>query len=235
MTFVSTFCCSFVLSAPVPSAFLRIRWTASMTSLCWREEGVAELGRPLDVVGQALDRVGQARHPLDAGVPRLLGHGVRQGLALQVLVLHQPLLKLDDLERVGGGHEDLSEELVGIEGDRRHQGIELIGRQRFTRGRLGGAVGRLGGGRRRLREKRCISGGEEGRAHDCDEAPAGPPRDRRSAASSGHGARLPSGLCARPLGLCARDERIPRTPGPLRPSQNGGPKSSGGASGRDRT
>ena len=33
-TCVSTFCCAFVLSAPVPCAFLRMRWMASMTSLC---------------------------------------------------------------------------------------------------------------------------------------------------------------------------------------------------------
>ncbi len=34
ITFVSTTCCSLVVSAPLSAAFLRIRWTASMTSAC---------------------------------------------------------------------------------------------------------------------------------------------------------------------------------------------------------
>jgi hypothetical protein len=34
-TLVSTFCCSEDASAPVPCAFLRMRWTASITSACW--------------------------------------------------------------------------------------------------------------------------------------------------------------------------------------------------------
>ena len=58
-------------------------------------------------------------------------------------MLGEPLLQLDDLERVGGGNQRLGQELVGIQGDRRHQRVELF-RREFHRGLRGGAVRRLG-------------------------------------------------------------------------------------------
>ena len=98
-----------------------------MTSLCCARNAL-----PSSVVhwmssAETLDDVGQRRHRLDAGVPRLLRDRVGQRLVLQARVLREPLLELDDLERVGGRHEDLPEERVRIEGDRCHQGVELLG------------------------------------------------------------------------------------------------------------
>jgi hypothetical protein len=93
-----------------------------------REERVAEFGGPLDVVPEALDDVGQRRHRLDARVPRLLRDLVSQRLVFQARVLREPLLELDDLERIGGRHEDLPEERVRVKGDRCHQSVELIRR-----------------------------------------------------------------------------------------------------------
>ena len=147
MTFVSTFCCSFVVSAPVPWAFLRIRWTASMTSLCCARNAL-----PSSVVhwmssARRFTASGSAGHRLDAGIPRLLRDRVGQRLVLQARVLREPLLELDDLERVGGRHEDLAEERVRVEGDRRHEGVELFGwkLRRFRRGRRGAACAVAGG------------------------------------------------------------------------------------------
>ena len=120
-TLVSTFCCSLVSSAPFPFAFLRIRWTAVHHLALLREESVAELRGPLDVVGEPFDDFGERGHRLDAGIPRLLRDRVGQCLVLEFRVLCQPLLQLDDLERVGGGDEGLGQQVVGIERDRRHQ------------------------------------------------------------------------------------------------------------------
>ena len=93
-----------------------------------REERVSQVGRPLDVLGQQLDDIRQGRQSLDAGVPILLLHGVGQRLVFEVLVLGQPLLQLNDLQWIGGGHQHLAEQRIGVERDRRHQRIELVGR-----------------------------------------------------------------------------------------------------------
>ena len=71
MTLVSTFCCSLEARALLSFAFLRIRWTASMTSLCCARKALPEVRRPLDVLGKPLDGVREGRHRLDGGVPAL--------------------------------------------------------------------------------------------------------------------------------------------------------------------
>ena len=49
-----------------------------------------------------------------------------RALSFKVLVLGHPLLQLDDLERIGRSDECLAEKRIGIERNRRHQGIQLI-------------------------------------------------------------------------------------------------------------
>jgi hypothetical protein len=59
----------------------------------------------------------------------LLGHCVRQGLALQILVSTHPLLELDNFKWIGGSGECLSQELIWIKSDRRDQGIQFTSRK----------------------------------------------------------------------------------------------------------
>jgi hypothetical protein len=101
------------------------------------EEGVAEIGRPLNVIRKPLDHFGNRRHRLDRRVPGLLRHRIGQRLVFQILVLRHPLLQLDDLERVGGSNERLSQQRVRVERDRRDERIELI-RGEFHSFRFGG-------------------------------------------------------------------------------------------------
>jgi len=56
------------------------------------EKCVAQLRRPLDVVGEPFHHVGNGRHRLDRRVPGLLGNRVGQGLVLEGRVLSEPLL-----------------------------------------------------------------------------------------------------------------------------------------------
>ena len=142
-TFVSTFCCSFDVEGALVLRLLPHPLDGVHDVALLGEEGVAEVRRPLDVVREPLHHVGNRRHRLDGRVPRLLGDRVGQRLVLQLRVLRQPLLELDDLERVGGRHERLGEERVGVEGDRRHQRVELV-RRELRRGRLGPAAGAAG-------------------------------------------------------------------------------------------
>jgi hypothetical protein len=51
-----------------------------------RQEGVAEIGGPLNVVAQAFHHIGEGGHSLDAWIPRLFRDGIRQGLVFQILV-----------------------------------------------------------------------------------------------------------------------------------------------------
>jgi hypothetical protein len=94
-----------------------------------RQEGVTEVGSPLDVVSQSLDHIGRSRQGLNTGIPVLLLHCIGESLVLQVLVLLHPLLKLNNFQRVGGCHERLTQKLIRIQRDRCYERIELIGRQ----------------------------------------------------------------------------------------------------------
>jgi hypothetical protein len=76
-----------------------------------------------------VQRVREGHQRLNAGVPSLLPGGVYHLCALQVAVLLEPLLGLDDLERISAGGQYLSEERIGIEGDGRDQVVDLLGRQ----------------------------------------------------------------------------------------------------------
>jgi hypothetical protein len=93
-----------------------------------RQERVAQVGRPLNVVRQSLYDLWEPGQRLDGGVPILLHHGVRQRLVFQFRMLVEKLLELDDFQRVRRCGEHLGEERIRIKGDGRHQRVQLIGR-----------------------------------------------------------------------------------------------------------
>jgi hypothetical protein len=90
------------------------------------QKRVSQVGRPLDVASHPLNHVWKLYQRLDAWVPRLLCHGIRQRLALQIFVSIHPLLKLDNLKWISGSGECLSQKLIWIESDRRNQRVQLI-------------------------------------------------------------------------------------------------------------
>jgi len=119
-TWVVTFCCSVVFRFPAAEAFFSHPLHGVHHIALLREEGIAEVGRPLDVVAQAFDDVGQPGEPLNGRIPIFLLDGGGEGLALQVGVPGQPLLQLDDFKRVRRGGKRLRQERIRIKGDRRH-------------------------------------------------------------------------------------------------------------------
>jgi hypothetical protein len=88
-----------------------------------RQERIAQVGGPLDIVSQAFHHVGKHGQGLNTGVPRFLPHGIGQRPVLQTRISGDPLLKLDDFERIGGCRQDLGQQRVGIERDRGNQRI----------------------------------------------------------------------------------------------------------------
>jgi hypothetical protein len=92
-----------------------------------RQESVSQVRRPLDISSHPLHHVWKCCHRLDAWIPRLLCHSVRESLVLQVLVIRHPLLKLDHFQRISGSSQRLGEKRIRIKRNRCHQGIELLG------------------------------------------------------------------------------------------------------------
>jgi hypothetical protein len=84
-----------------------------------RQERVSQVSCPLDVACHTLHNVGKLYERLDAWVPRLLCHCVRQRFALQILILIHPLLQLDNFKRISGSGERLSQKWVRIKSNRR--------------------------------------------------------------------------------------------------------------------
>jgi hypothetical protein len=72
------------------------------------QNSISEICRPLDVICKPFDDIRKGSQGLNSGVPVLLLHRVRERLVFQILVLRQPLLELDDFQRVCGGSHDLS-------------------------------------------------------------------------------------------------------------------------------
>jgi hypothetical protein len=93
-----------------------------------RQEGVAEISRPLDVISQPLYHGGQSGQGLDARIPGLFRHCIGKFLILQIRILFEPSLEKDDFERICRSRKYLSQQRVWIERNRRYERIQLLGR-----------------------------------------------------------------------------------------------------------
>jgi hypothetical protein len=71
------------------------------------EESVAEIRGPLNVFGQTFNYLRYGGHRLDARIPRLLCDGIGERLVLQSRIFLEPLLQLDELERISRGGKRL--------------------------------------------------------------------------------------------------------------------------------
>jgi hypothetical protein len=130
------------------------------------EKYVAEVSSPLDVVGEALDDVGEGCEGLDAWIPGLLSDGVSESFVLQGGILFQPLMELNDLKGISGGGQRLGEQRVGIESNWCNQGVELVRRNFGCWGLRGcGLALKMG----RIQFGQGVSGNEEHDTEECHE------------------------------------------------------------------
>ena len=104
-----------------------------------RQERVAELGRPLDVVCQALDDIREARPSPGCSDPMAAWRPSRRASFPSVRVFREPLLELNDFERIRRCGQGLGQQRVRIECNRRDERIELVRRCK----RIGGPRVRL--------------------------------------------------------------------------------------------
>jgi hypothetical protein len=91
-----------------------------------RKECVSQVRGPLNIAGHPLNHIWKFYQRLDAWVPRLLCHSVRQRFALQILVVIHPLLKLNYFERISRSGESLRQKRIGVQRDRRNERVQLL-------------------------------------------------------------------------------------------------------------
>ncbi len=90
--------------------------------------GVAQRRCPGKVLVHACQDRGKLRERLHARIPGHLIDRLGQWFPLQIRVLLHPAVGFDDLGRVRGSREDLRNQSVRIQGDGRHQLLQLLGR-----------------------------------------------------------------------------------------------------------
>src|SRR2546421_10876040 len=94
--------------------------------------GVPERRRPRQVLVHVGEDRRELRERFDTRVPWLLVDLLGELLSLELAMLLHPALRLHDLLGIGGGREDLGDQLVGIQGDRGDELLQL-GDRKSTR------------------------------------------------------------------------------------------------------
>ena len=105
------------------------------------QKGITELLRPVELFIHLLQNLRHRGQRLDGRIPGLLDHGILECLASHFRVGLDPARSLNHFQWVSGSHQNLSQQGVRIEGDRRHQLIQLLLRKGFACRRNGGLGG----------------------------------------------------------------------------------------------
>ena len=82
------------------------------------EEGIPEIGGPLNLIRKLVNDRGKSRQCLHTGIPVLLRYRFGQRVSVQFLVLIQPLLELNYLKRISRSSQHLDKERVRVKCDR---------------------------------------------------------------------------------------------------------------------
>jgi hypothetical protein len=94
--------------------------------LLLRQEGIAQLLGPVDLLAHHRQHLRKDRERLHAGIPGLPLQRILEALAFQIRMALDPALGGDHFQRISRGHEDLGEQGVGVEGDRCDQLLDLL-------------------------------------------------------------------------------------------------------------
>ena len=95
--------------------------------LLLREERVAELLGPVELLVHHREHLRERDQRLDARVPGLALAARPRGPCPSAFgFAFEPARRFDDLERIGRGHQHLREQRVGIERDRRDELLDLL-------------------------------------------------------------------------------------------------------------
>jgi hypothetical protein len=92
-----------------------------------RRECLTQFRRPVALDRHHVHDVGKEHERDEARLEARLDRRVLQPRAFQRRVLLHPGVQLDDFRRIARAHENLRKELIGVQGDRRQQPVELLG------------------------------------------------------------------------------------------------------------
>jgi hypothetical protein len=86
---------------------------------------VAEAPRPVEVLIEPGQEIRERHERLDAGIPLTIRDGSDGVLTLEVGILPRPARGFDDFQRIRGGDQDLGQQRIRIQRDRRQHLVEL--------------------------------------------------------------------------------------------------------------
>ena len=92
-----------------------------------RQKSISQIRGPLNIFRQALHDIRKSGHRLNTWIPGLFRDRINQRLVLQPRVVSEPLMELNDLKGIGGSHQRLAQQRVGIQRNGRHERVELVG------------------------------------------------------------------------------------------------------------
>ncbi len=101
------------------------------------EEGLAQVLGPVEPLAHHPDHARERDQRLDARIPVLVLDRAHRLVALKPRVALRPARRLDHLEGIGRSHQDLRQQRVGIERNRRQHLVQLRLRIALCRRRLG--------------------------------------------------------------------------------------------------
>src|SRR2546428_6830574 len=108
------------------------------------EKRIAEPFRPVQLLVHHLEDLGKRDERFDAGVPAILCNRLHRLVAFKAGIGPGPTRGLDDLERIGRGHQNLRQERVRVQRYRRQHLIEFLLRKRTPTGSHFGQCRRRG-------------------------------------------------------------------------------------------
>ena len=94
-----------------------------------REHRITQPLGPLEALAHHLQDLREGSQGLHAGVPGLVLQGTPQGPTGEAGVRFDPAGRLDDLQGIGRGHQDLGQEGVRVQGHGREDAVQLLLRQ----------------------------------------------------------------------------------------------------------
>ena len=115
---------------------LRVRFIAQILDGCQyffflQQKGIAQVLGPVQIFIHARQKLGEGGQRLDAGIPVKAVNSSHGILAAQVGMFARPARRLNNLQRIGGGNQQMRQHAVGIQRHRRQHGVNFALAEQF--------------------------------------------------------------------------------------------------------
>jgi len=115
---------------------LRVRFIAQILDGCQyffflQQKGIAQVLGPVQIFIHARQKLGEGGQRLDAGIPVKAVNSSHGILAAQVGMFARPARRLNNLQWIGGGNQQMRQHAVGIQRHRRQHGVNFALAEQF--------------------------------------------------------------------------------------------------------